>query len=255
LQEIARGTEEEITAQMQLILDRDYRKSKLAGGAAETLFKLEKFTLVDRIKRLLECVPPYRRNCALESFIQTRIKKLDTFTTGHDPTEQAAFSSLVRSFARGLASGSVLTADIRVAAKVAAGALHGDAVVNCLVRSFIDMKDKLDRGTCTRIGSSRHMDEETAAEVAFTLGRSQQSKELIKMFGVNKKSIPTVHLQVGYLPDFFVASRDHKVLQSNGRLVLRLLQCRNSRNFLIIMDETCYSIAQVIFFIVWDCLV
>ena len=66
----------------------------------------------------------------------------------------------------------------------------------------------------------------------------------LRMFGVNPKLQPAINYQHELLPEPYVAIRDSKVLQSNASRCLSLLSAENSRNFLIIMDETYWHPTQ-----------
>ena len=79
-----------------------------------------------------------------------------------EDVQREAFSALLRRF------------------QEAAGALEGNAVVDALVKSYLHMTDKINRGKVSRVRTSAFMTGEIAADLAYTLGRGRGVSELLK---------------------------------------------------------------------------
>ena len=99
---------------------------------------------------------------------------------------------------------------------------------------------KINRSCEKRPHSSQFFGNELACELAFTLGRGRAMKEVLHLFGVSEKVIPKVDLQISYLPQSFVASRDFATMEQSCRSAMAALNVQGTRNFIVVLDETVF---------------
>ena len=126
----------------------------------------------------VESIPPKRRNDALQGMIDLRLKRLGELSVGD--MERETFALLVNKFKLVASQNGELRDNLALASKIAAGALSGDAVVDALVKSFVDMNSKLQRGKTKRVCTSRYFSSELAADLVCTVGGGSSLRSMLK---------------------------------------------------------------------------
>ena len=149
------------------IAGRDYKNFAFV---TDTLKRLEDvgdtLNKVKIINRKLTSIPDCRRNAALQKFMDTYCS--DDHYLHCTSAEQRSYAILVSSMADKLASGEVLSDDLRVASQVASGALRRDGLVLALMRSAIHMNQAAEKGAL-RTRTSRYLDHDALGWIFISL--------------------------------------------------------------------------------------
>ena len=102
-----------------------------------------------------------------------------------------------------------------LASRVASGELDGNAVVSCLLRSFMRKQERASRGIVQNSG--KLVDAETLAELTYSFGRGQPAKALLSYFGISVKPA-SINFNIPTLPMFFMAHKSAEKLARTGVL-------------------------------------
>ena len=222
----------------QTMLGRDYRQFGVAGGDLERLLSApSKIDLCKRVYQKFHCIPVWRQGASLKRLMSCWLQKPQHYHS-HD-VEAEAYGTLCMNMTSAIANGSARELDLRLASKVAAGALRHDVVVESLVTSFL-MQIKKGLSDCVRQTTGAFANYEALAEALGTLGRSSEVKELLATFKVNPKKLPTVDLRNQQYPGAFLALNSKDQLMQSIRSAVALLKTAGGRPH-IIVDETTWS--------------
>ena len=236
---LAHGTQAEQEETQAALLSSDfYQFTGVRKEVDDVLAVEQEEARLILIKRKMDSINKATRTERLDLWIRECVVQL-TFDK-KDENERQAYRALSTHFVESLRTGKVEKKDLVLASRVAAGQLSSSKLVSCLMHSFFDMKDRMDRGHHDRLTSSQHLDSESLQEVAFTLGFESKTKTLMRAFGVNLKGRSSVDYVCDTLPRFYMAHRDLKLLTDNARVSLELLQATNSRAHFLSLDETCW---------------
>ena len=238
-QALALGTEDEKQKVWESLRAGDWVYSKNVKADLSELAGLEgPMARLNGIKRKMCSV---RRDCSsarYDAWVETTIVPLRMGADGD--AERRAYSSLCQSFSNSLVERTIARGDLRLASQVAAGLVEGDKLICLLLRSFFEMKDRIARGHDQRPCSSKHVAEDTLQELLFTLGRGPATVRLLQVFGVSLKSKSKVDLQAAWLPQPYAAHRSLDVLKENSARALQLMECPETRNYYVAMDESAW---------------
>ncbi|CAE7458131.1 unnamed protein product [Symbiodinium sp. CCMP2592] len=210
-------TEAESQDFVKVIEAREYMKAGYAGDdLSKFLRKKSRLEQVRSITHKFVCIPAWRLGPSLKSLINHWLPSTPTFCASD--VESSAHSCLVQQLSTAVRDGRCRTTDIELAAKIAAGGLRGDALVQGLVTSFL-YTFRTDLETRRYKTTSRFLSAMGATEEALlTLGHSEDMKELLQRFGVNRRALPTSRVLDPVLPQPFLS------LQSTEQLT-RAITC------------------------------
>eukprot|EP00439_Symbiodinium_sp_Y106_P050822 s5546_g6.t1 len=222
---------------VKVIEAREYMTAGYAGDDfAKFLKKKSRLEQVRSIIHKFVCIPAWRLGPSLKSLINHWLPSTPTFCAGD--VESSAHSCLVQQLSTAVRDGRCRTTDLELAAKIAAGGLRGDALVQGLVSSFLytfctDLQTKRYKTT------SRFLTAMGATEEALlTLGHSEDMKELLQRFGVNRRALPTSRVLDPLLPQPFLSlSSTEQLTQAITCISTHLKLGLEHRPFLM-FDET-----------------
>ena len=127
------------------ISQRGYIKDGCYADEFQKWMALPRQEFVNRARNQVFSIPTYKRNPALQLFIDTQVVPLPQANLSVC-TENDARNCLLERFAGAIATGARIEDDIALSAKVAAGTLRAQPAVNTIVWSLINMVEKSERG-------------------------------------------------------------------------------------------------------------
>ncbi|CAE7252030.1 unnamed protein product, partial [Symbiodinium sp. CCMP2456] len=234
---LSHGTEAESRDFVEIVKARDYMKNGYAGDDFNKL--LQKGSGLEQVRAIVHkfvCIPAWRLGPSLKSLINHWLPSTPTFFAGD--VESSAHASLVQQLSGAVRDGRCRDADLQLAAKIAAGGLRGDALVQGLVSSFLytfrsDLETKRYKTT------SRFMSAMGATEEALvTLGRSEEVKQLLERFGVNRRSLPTLRVLDPVLPQPFLSLSSQEQLTQTITCISTHLKLGLEHRPFLMFDET-----------------
>ena len=176
---LAYGSQEQIQEQTDVINCRDYKQCGMAGGDFATLVAYEdKANAIFTVRKQVESIPFSKRSDSLQGFIDLRLKRLGDLSIGN--VERETFSVLVNKFSVACNANQNLKGQLQLAAQIAGGALAGDACVDALVKSFVSMRSKQQRGKTRRSRTSEFVTGELAADLVCALGKGASLSAMLK---------------------------------------------------------------------------
>ena len=237
-QALAVGSKEDRDESKAILVSADYYKIQAVKKQVDEVLALEQeeFRLTF-IKRKMESINRSARTERLDDWIRESVMHLSF--SRQDDVERQAYRSLCRDFCQSLETGAVSKENLQLAARVVGGKLESNKILQCMVLSFFDMKQRQERQCFDRPCTAKFLDSETLAEVAFTLGVDTKTKTLMRSCGVALKGSAKVDFLSESLPQFFMAL-DPERLTHNARIAGELLQSTNSRQHFLAVDETCW---------------
>ena len=223
----------------------DYVRAELAGLDVEELIggNQDKLTIARNISHRAVCIPVHRRSAALQQFLDGYLVQAHLFHA--DGAEASAHGALAAALGSAVAAGAVRQLDIRLAAKMASGALRKDSLIQSLTTTFL-MTCQQAMEPRQRSHSTRHVDLDALQDALSVLGRSEQVDQMMQRFGLNTKALPKAPIESPCLPNAFVSLRTDKELACTIQRGLSLLRLCGQRSHVLI-DETvwCPSFEQV----------
>ena len=207
---LAFGNKEEKRLARAVLIQSDYYREEHCCHDVDAILQVEDEAMQFlMIKRKIESIPKYLRTQRMQAWVDASLHGMDV-PKPCEETERHALRVLVDNFAGKVVDNTLRRSDLQLAAKVASGALQGSRVVSCLLQSFLDMQAKIAQGKNTkRLTSSKHLNEDTLSEIVFLLGKSTQSKAILRAFGVNDRKVDCrIDYEHPMLPAFYVACRD-----------------------------------------------
>ena len=214
----------------------DYVAAGLAGTDLQELLQggQDKLDIVRTICHRAVCVPAHRRSESFQKFLDSYLVQPHMFCA--DSSEAAAHGALASSLARGVAQGTVRSLDLQLAAKIAAGQLRQDALLQSITASFL-FTAHLGAREHGRRTSSRHVDLEAVGEALAVLGRRGEVDELLERFGINMDAVPRAPLESPILPNPWVSLRTDQELRQTIQRCLSALRLCGQRSYMLV-DET-----------------
>ena len=192
---------------------------------------------LNTIKRKLGSVTRERRSSRYNAWLEATVLNLEMGSESDDARKM--YAVLCKSFADKVVEGNIQRSDLKLAAEISCGSLRGDRVVTLLLKSFYDMRERMERGL-QRTCSSKHLCEATCQEIFWTLGQGSGTQRVLKRFGVNLKEGGKVDLRSQWLPLPYVAHRCKDILKTNVFRALQLMEVPASRSFFVAMDESAW---------------
>ncbi|CAE7364026.1 INVS [Symbiodinium sp. CCMP2592] len=171
---------------------RDYQLAGLAGQDLDRYLRIKNNLEVCRaIASKFECTPAWRVSDSLRRLFELWLHR--PHRSHSTDTEAEAHSSLVRGMAASLVAGRCREKDLVLAARVAAGALRADVIVQSLCTSFLSKMVKGLRDVRQKT-TGEFTDYEVLSESLTTLGRHEEVVNLLKTFKVNPKKLKVLSL-------------------------------------------------------------
>eukprot|EP00439_Symbiodinium_sp_Y106_P070695 s1368_g12.t1 len=218
------------------VRSRDYYVLGLAGQNLDDLTRNSAgLKLVRRIRARFETTPSWRKG---ESFKQFLHSYLTTSSLYHDDDLQmGAHAALSNALASAVQDGTARSLELNLAARVAAGGLRADAVIEQLVTSFL-LRSKT---ALERPNSSRHLTQVGAMSDALcTLGKRKEVDALLSRFGINARAVPKTTIRSPLLPPAFGALSYSSQLRASYMRAARHLGAASSRLH-VMYDETVWA--------------
>ncbi|CAE7395576.1 FEN1, partial [Symbiodinium sp. CCMP2456] len=232
----AHATPEDVHSFISDIRSKDYYVLGFAGQTLDDLVNPGTgLPLVRRIRSRFDTTPAWRKSDALKLYLKNYLTTTSLFHDGD--VQMQAHTALSNALASAVQEGKTRQGELDLAARVAAGGLRTDAVIEQLVTSFLlRSKDALHRPH-----SSRHLTEVGAmADALATLGRRSEIDQLIRRFGVNPRAVPRLSLDHNLLPKAFGSlSSDVQLAQAYNTAARHLRAV--SQRLHIMVDETVWS--------------
>ena len=218
------------------IRSKDYYVLGFAGQNLDDLVKSGTgLQLVRRIRTRFDTTPAWRKSDALKLYLKSYLTSSSLYHDGD--VQLQAHTALSNALASAIQDGKTRSLELDLAARVAAGELRTDAVIEQLVTSFLlRSKDSLQRPH-----RSRHLTDVGAmADALGTLGRRSEIDQLVRRFGVNPRAIPRLSLDHSILPKAFGSlSSESQLKQAYGTAACHLRAA--SKRLHIMVDETVWS--------------
>lgn len=241
------SSQECITKFSQELLNRDYLMHGFAGNDLQQNLSMPVLDLLKKVRLAWTCIPPPTRNAALVAFIAERIDIMSDIDVRESSVSEAE-RSLMQTFAASIAKGEVVPDNLKVAAKIASGALDDNVAQKVIMSSMIIHADKIKRGKTKRPCTSQAPDGIDAAQVADTTfflsrckGGGGGGGNMLSNLGINPRgNLTKINLQNELIPNFFVAlSQLGEVVAKNVKTSVGLGgQSLKSRAYMITWDET-----------------
>ena len=135
--------------------------------------------------------------------------------------------------------------DLKLAAKLAAGQLHGASTLYGVLRLVGEKAGKLARGKL-RLTTSKleGLGPEDMNEVAFFLASTVKSDAAMSEYGSNPQTKPGVPMSHPALPDFYMTILKNACIQTSASRALDNLHALYSRAFCLLFDETVFKIGS-----------
>ena len=135
---ISHRSDKDVDLHLKMMRKRDYYKKGWAGQDLDKVMgSPSKLEQERSIVHRLQCIPSWRLNPALKALLQKWLVPTPSFHSGD--VESSAHASLVQQLAGAVREGRCRSEDLALAAKVAAGRLRGDSLVQGLVTSFLNV--------------------------------------------------------------------------------------------------------------------
>ena len=232
----AHTTTEDVHRFLAEIRSRDYYVLGLAGQNLDDLTKnCTGLKLVRRIRSRFDTTPSWRKSESFKQYLATYLTTTSLYHQGD--LQMGAHTALSNALASAVQEGTARTLELDLAARVAAGGLRADAVVEQLVTSFL-LRSKT---ALERPNSSRHLTEVGAmSEALCTLGRRKEVDALLSRFGINARSVPKPSIRCTLLPQAFGALSSSSQLRASYMMAARHLGGVSQRLH-VIYDETVWS--------------
>ena len=181
------GSSDEAAQHIEMMKQRDYFQLGYSGSDLATI--LQKPGKMEKIRAIcwkMECVPALRRSDSWQRFYDAWLTKAPV---RHSCDLEAEAHALLSSqLSEAIAAGRARSMDVTLAAKIAAGALQGESLVQSLITSFLmKYKSGLQAESGRYKTSSQHMDYDSLADALASLGRSADVDSLLRIFRVNPK--------------------------------------------------------------------
>ncbi|CAJ1455986.1 unnamed protein product, partial [Effrenium voratum] len=211
--------------------------------------------LLMRCRHMLLSIPVSKRTQNLQTWIDSR---LSWVSPGHnaavlvrDPEMRKMVSDYAEVLLSGQSAGTPKPgsanlagpAALQLAKKVAAGALHGQGVLEYLLSAAVEKADKVQRGLA-RINvssvKSAHASPELLTQIAWTLGQSTGKASIGQLFGLNLTGAACkVDLRSGMVPRSYCA-KDSQLVE-NLKLAIGYVDSTNRQSYMLAFDETVYA--------------
>ena len=192
---------------------RDYKKLGYAGDdLAKFLSRPSNVEKVRAIVHKFHCIPAWRLNPSLKSLVNTWLVSTPSFHA--NDVESSAHACLVQQLSSAVRDGQCQSGDLELAAKVAAGRLRGDSLVQGLVTSFLSMFEEDLRNRRFRT-SSKHV--AATQDALLDMGQSEEMRRLLERFCVNAKALPPLQIFSDLLPRGFLALQSQEKLRTTLR--------------------------------------
>lgn len=208
-----------------------------------------------RCRHMLLSIPVSKRTQNLQTWIDSR---LSWVSPGHnaavlvrDPEMRKMVSDYAEVLLSGQSAGTPKPgsanlagpAALQLAKKVAAGALHGQGVLEYLLSAAVEKADKVQRGLA-RINvssvKSAHASPELLTQIAWTLGQSTGKASIGQLFGLNLTGAACkVDLRSGMVPRSYCA-KDSQLVE-NLKLAIGYVDSTNRQSYMLAFDETVYA--------------
>ena len=234
---LSHATEAESRDFVQVVKSREYMTK---GYAGEDFSKcIQKRSSLEQVRAIIHkfvCIPTWRLGPSLKSLINHWLPSTPTFCAGD--VESSAHACLVQQLSGAVRDGHCKDADLQLAARIAAGGLRGDALVQGLVSSFL-YTFRTDLETRRYKTTSRFMHAMGATEEALvTLGRSEEVKQLLERFGVNRRSLPPLRVLDPVLPQPFLSLSSQEQLTQTITCISAHLKLGLEHRPFLMFDET-----------------
>ena len=229
---------EELQSFKEELRQRDYQQQNLAGSDLDRLLRIKNNLEVCRaVTARLDTTPAWRVSSSLRKFWDAWLTRPQKHH--QTSTEAEAYGCLARGMMDAVASGRAREFDLVLAARVAAGALRSDVLVESLTTSFL-AKFKEGLAECRRRTTSEFANFQVLSESLATLGRHAEVDSLLRSFCVNPRSLPALSLVTERYPQPYVSLNDPPVLRESYMRGLTLLKAAGTRPHLV-CDETTWA--------------
>ncbi|CAE7212196.1 unnamed protein product, partial [Symbiodinium sp. CCMP2592] len=220
---------------------RDYQLAGLAGQDLDRYLRIKNNLEVCRaIASKFECTPAWRVSDSLRRLFELWLHR--PHRSHSTDTEAEAHSSLVRGMAASLVAGRCREKDLVLAARVAAGALRADVIVQSLCTSFLSKMVKGLRDVRQKT-TGEFTDYEVLSESLTTLGRHEEVVNLLKTFKVNPKKLKVLSLHNDRYPLPYACLSNKAQIRENCLRAASHLRNAGSRSHFIVDDpDQDYSI-------------
>ena len=232
------STAQELERFRAALPERDYQDARLAGQDLDRYLRIKNnLELCRAVAAKFECTPAWRVSASLRRFFEQWLQK--PHRSHATDTEAEAHSSLVRGMAESVLAGRCRQEDLVLAARVAAGALRGDVVVESLCTSFLS---KMAKGLqdCRQKTTGEFADYPMLSESLTTLGKHEEVVNLLKTFKVNPKKLQVLSLHNDRYPLPYACLNDKAQIRENVLRAAGHLHNAGSRSHFIV-DETTWS--------------
>ena len=227
---------DELEACKSGIRKRDYMTLNLAGNSFEEIARISSpLALARKVRSRFDAVPLWRKSPEWQTWLASNLTKAPLF---HDKdTEAQAHNALCSSLATAVMNGQAKQLDLRLAARVAAGALRTDSLVQALTTTFLmQTREKL-----SRPDSSRHIEDmEATSQALAVLGKTKELDALLRAFHVNPRAIPKVLPDAEMFPAAFGSLSSEEQLIGSYSRAASILHAVNSRLH-VMVDETVWA--------------
>ena len=235
---ISHRSDKDVDLHLKMMRKRDYYKKGWAGQDLDKLMgSPSKLEQVRSIVHRLQCIPSWRLNPALKALLQKWLVPTPSFHSGD--VESSAHASLVQQLAGAVREGRCRSEDLALAAKVAAGRLRGDSLVQGLVTSFLNVfKSDLQHQRYKTTGA--HMGFAAVEDALHRLGQTDECRNLMKVFCVNPRKLPKLNIFNAMLPQHFLSMESPERLRESIQCAFGHLKLGQGRAFLL-FDETVHA--------------
>ena len=229
---------EELQSFKEELRQRDYQQQNLAGSDLARLLRISNNLEVCRaVPARLDTTPAWRVSSSLRKFWDAWLTRPQKHH--QTSTEAEAYGCLARGMMDAVASGRAREFDLVLAARVAAGALRSDVLVESLTTSFL-AKFKEGLAECRRRTTSEFANFQVLSESLATLGRHAEVDSLLRSFCVNPRSLPALSLVTERYPQPYVSLNDPPMLRESYMRGSTLLKAAGTRPHLV-CDETTWA--------------
>ena len=210
----------------------------------QSLRSLSHVQLYQHLDRSFLCVPRKMCNQAMLELLETQVLWIPRQEPREPDQQQLVLQEMDYYLGNNLQHNTDAERDL--AQLILRGVLRHDTVLKTLVTALVVKAERIHNGSSRLTTSSLpHTSEAQLHEVGFTLATCSNHSGLMKLFGLNAKTVGRVWLEDDELPIVLNPSAaageglgETSQLQRNCHCVLHLLSVHGSRNCIICFDET-----------------
>ena len=183
-------------------------------------------------------------NEALREIAESRVRnlQLQVASIGGEVLFAESERAILSTFANVAATDPSRLADVKLAAEIASGRLKKTPAIYTLVRLLAQKANKIRRGCRGQnVGSVSYLpgvSQEAFDDVGFQLSQVCANKEGMSTFGYQSRCAPSINFDMPMVPNSFMSIEDPQITQLQVVTSTQRLECRGTRNCLLVFDET-----------------